>query len=69
MDLEGARFHEVVLVFLIPYVLGPCVAFGTVGAAFAEGISRRRSVFGMLLGGLGATLPWVTWRLLCCGLR
>jgi hypothetical protein len=67
MDLEGARLHEVIFVFLIPYLLGPCLALGTIGAAFAEGVTKPRSWFGMLLSAVGAAVPWVVWEILCLG--
>jgi hypothetical protein len=67
MDLEGARLQEVIFVFLIPHLLGPCVALGTIGAAFAEGVTKPPSWFGMLLGVVGAAAPWAVWEILCRG--
>ena len=67
MDPEGARLHEVILVFLIPYFLGPCLALATIGAALGEGAFKPQSLFGMLLGTTGAAIPWAIWELLCRG--
>jgi hypothetical protein len=65
MDLEGARFHEVVFTFIVPRFLAPCMALGTVGAAFAEGGRRPNSMLGVALGGVGAALPWLAWGVRC----
>jgi hypothetical protein len=53
----------VIILLYIPVFLGPAMALGTVGAAFGEGISQRRSVLGVLLAAAGATLEWIFWQL------
>ena len=65
-ELEGAGLWEVAVGVFVPYALGPCLALGSIGAAFAEGVARRTSIAGMALATLGAGLPWLTWAFLCC---
>jgi hypothetical protein len=66
IELEGIRLVAFLSAVLIPRVLGPCVALGTVGAAFAEGATKRASITGSFLGAVGAALPWGLWYLVCC---
>ncbi len=66
-ELEGSTLADVVLAFFIPRFLGPCVALGSIGAAFAEGPRTRRTVIGLILAAAGAALPWLLWQAVCCG--
>src|SRR5262245_40967027 len=66
IELEGIGFLPFLFAVLIPRVLGPCVALATVGAAFADGTTKRASIMGLLLGVVGASLPWGVWYLVCC---
>ena len=61
-DLDASAVALVVVLMLYtPVILGPAMALGSVGAAFAEGVRQRRSILGVALAVLGVTVEWILW--------